>query len=209
MVADAPAAPSPYGEARDDYAIFADLAERLGAREAFTEGRSVAPVAASICTSRPRDGLARARACRRRASTSSGQAGGLMLPQQPDDGGSLARLPRRSGGATRCRRRAASIEIFSATIAGFGDADCPGHPAWLDADATCRAPARRCVLVANQPATRLHSQLDFGGHSADAKHRGREVARMHPARRRGARHRRRRHRPPVQRARRLPRRRPT
>src|SRR5882724_10360679 len=32
---------APYAEARDDYAIFADLAERLGAREAFTEGRSV------------------------------------------------------------------------------------------------------------------------------------------------------------------------
>jgi biotin/methionine sulfoxide reductase len=36
------------------------------------------------------------------------------------------------------------------------------------------------MLVANQPSTRLHSQLDFGGHSAAAKHRGREVARMHP-----------------------------
>jgi biotin/methionine sulfoxide reductase len=36
------------------------------------------------------------------------------------------------------------------------------------------------ILVANQPSTRLHSQLDFGGHSAGAKHRGREVARMHP-----------------------------
>ena len=32
---------TPYEEARDDYAIFADLAERLGARETFTEGRSV------------------------------------------------------------------------------------------------------------------------------------------------------------------------
>ena len=29
----------PFGEARDDYAIFADLAERLGRGEAFTEGR--------------------------------------------------------------------------------------------------------------------------------------------------------------------------
>jgi len=36
------------------------------------------------------------------------------------------------------------------------------------------------VLVANQPATRLHSQLDFGGHSQAAKQRGREVATMHP-----------------------------
>ena len=32
---------APYAAARDDYAIFADLAERLDAREAFTEGRSV------------------------------------------------------------------------------------------------------------------------------------------------------------------------
>jgi biotin/methionine sulfoxide reductase len=36
------------------------------------------------------------------------------------------------------------------------------------------------VLVANQPATRLHSQLDFGSHSASEKRQGREVCRMHP-----------------------------
>ena len=29
----------PVGESRDDYTIFADLAERLGCRETFTEGR--------------------------------------------------------------------------------------------------------------------------------------------------------------------------
>src|SRR4029077_17744307 len=31
---------TPYREARDDYAIFSGLAERLGISEAFTEGRS-------------------------------------------------------------------------------------------------------------------------------------------------------------------------
>jgi biotin/methionine sulfoxide reductase len=36
------------------------------------------------------------------------------------------------------------------------------------------------VLIANQPQTRLHSQLDFGGHSSEKKHRGREVASMNP-----------------------------
>ena len=41
-------------------------------------------------------------------------------------------------------------------------------------------PGAPCFLVANQPVTRLHSQLDFGGHSLAAKHRGREVARMNP-----------------------------
>ena len=36
---DAPAR-RPYGQARDDYAIFTELAERLGVGEAFTEGRT-------------------------------------------------------------------------------------------------------------------------------------------------------------------------
>jgi biotin/methionine sulfoxide reductase len=36
-------------------------------------------------------------------------------------------------------------------------------------------------LVANQPATQVHSQLDFGDHSLRSKRRGREVASMHPA----------------------------
>ncbi len=35
-------------------------------------------------------------------------------------------------------------------------------------------------LVANQPATRLHSQLDFGAHSVANKRRDREVCTMHP-----------------------------
>ena len=42
---------------------------------------------------------------------------------------------------------------------------------------SARAPLH---LISNQPTTRLHSQLDFGGHGADAKHRGGEIARMHP-----------------------------
>jgi biotin/methionine sulfoxide reductase len=103
---------------------------------------------------------------------------GLILPQAPDDGGQLrsfrddpdgARLPTPSG----------KIEIFSETIASFDEADCPGHPAWL-APVQAPAPSTPLILVANQPATRLHSQLDFGGHSAASKHRGREVASMHP-----------------------------
>ena len=35
-------------------------------------------------------------------------------------------------------------------------------------------------LVANQPATRLHSQLDFGAASLGSKIHGREPMRMHP-----------------------------
>ncbi|HEX7391179.1 MAG TPA: molybdopterin-dependent oxidoreductase, partial [Acidiphilium sp.] len=165
-----------FGEARDDYAIFSDLAERLGRSDAFTEGRTAhqwlehlyAPTRAALVE----QGL------RAPDFSEFWAEGSFELPQQPDDGGPLRRfredpenhpLPTPSG----------RVEIHSATIAGFGEADCPGHPAWLGlADAPDKATP--LVLVANQPATRLHSQLDFGGHSAAAKHRGREVARMHP-----------------------------
>ncbi len=75
------------------------------------------------------------------------------------------------------------IEIASATIAGFGYDDCPGHPAWLPpADDAGSAEAVRfpLQLVANQPATRLHSQLDFGATSVASKIQGREPVRIHP-----------------------------
>ena len=37
------------------------------------------------------------------------------------------------------------------------------------------------TLIANQPATRLHSQLDFGAYSQSKKIAGREVVRLNPA----------------------------
>ncbi len=75
------------------------------------------------------------------------------------------------------------VEIFSATIAGFNYPDCPGHPAWLaPQDGVGSAALQRypLQLISNQPATRLHSQLDFGALSQELKRRGREPGRIHP-----------------------------
>jgi len=75
------------------------------------------------------------------------------------------------------------IEIFSETIAGFGYDDCPGHPTWLPPTEWLGAPlAGRFPLhlVANNPTTRLHSQLDVGAFSQSSKVRGREPIRIHP-----------------------------
>ena len=167
---------APYAEARDDYAIFADLAERLGAREAFTEGRSVRQWLEHLYEP-TRAGLEKMGLPA--PSFAEFWAGhGLELPQAPDDGGYLRAFKEDPAGAP-LKTPSGRIEVFSSTIASFGEPDCPGHPAWLPpADVpSAKAPL---MLVANQPSTRLHSQLDFGGHSAEAKHRGREVARMHP-----------------------------
>ena len=170
-----PVAP-PYGEARDDYAICADLAERLGAREAFTEGRSVRQWLEHLYEP-TRAGLA-AMGLPAPSFAEFWASEGYELPQQPDDGGNLRAFrenPEKNPVATPSGR----LEIFSETIASCGEADCPGHPTWLG---PVHVPSERdpYVLVANQPRTRLHSQFDFGGHSSAAKHRGREVARMHP-----------------------------
>lgn len=166
----------PIGEARDDYAIFADLAERLGARDAFTEGRDVRQWLEHLYEPTR---VALAEMGLPAPSFAEFWAGeGIDLPQQPDDGGRLAAFRADPEGAP-LTTPSGRIEIHSTTIAGFGEADCPGHPIWL-APSEPPTPEAPLILIANQPATRLHSQLDFGGHSSAAKHRGREIVRLHP-----------------------------
>ena len=118
----------PFGQARDDYDIFADLAERLGKREAFTEGRST------------RDWLRHIYATTQKALAAKGlpapdfdqfwRDGELELPALPADGGIL-RAFRDDPQGKPLPTPSGKIEIFSKTIAGFGYADCPGHPVWL------------------------------------------------------------------------------
>ncbi|NDZ15752.1 Asp-tRNA(Asn)/Glu-tRNA(Gln) amidotransferase GatCAB subunit C [Variovorax sp. WS11] len=167
----------PFGLARDDYEIFADLAARLGRQQAFTEGRDTRQWLAHLYE-KTRAGL-EAQGLDAPDFESFWQRGEIVLPQKPDDGGILRAfrvdpdghpLPTPSG----------KVQVSSSAIAGFGYTDCPGHPAWLPPSEMPDS-AYPLWLVANQPATRLHSQLDFGGHSQSGKHRGREVCSLHPA----------------------------
>ncbi|HTM85015.1 MAG TPA: molybdopterin dinucleotide binding domain-containing protein, partial [Mycobacterium sp.] len=62
-------------------------------------------------------------------------------------------------------------------------ADCAGHPRWYEPTewlGGARAETYPLHLLANQPASRLHSQLDGGATSQDSKVSGREPIRMHP-----------------------------
>lgn len=176
MVPMRPVAP-PVGQARDDYAIFADLARRLGREEAFTEGRTVgqwlehlyAPTRAAL-----------AAAGEAAPDFATFQAGaGIELPMRADDGGKL-RAFRDDPEAAPLATPSGRVEIASATIAGFGEPSCPGHPAWLG-PASVPSAAAPLHLISNQPATRLHSQLDFGHYSQSVKIAGREIACMNPA----------------------------
>ena len=84
------------------------------------------------------------------------------------------------------RTASGKIEIGSDTIAGFDYPDCAGHPTWMEpaewlgdtSEAAARYPL---TLIANNPATRLHSQLDPGATSQASKIHGREPVRINPA----------------------------
>src|SRR4051794_32433877 len=170
----------PYREARDDHAIFAGLAELLGFADRFTEGRS------------PRQWLEHIYEPTRQALAERGrnapsfsefwEQGELELPTAPWDGG-IVRAFRRDPDGAPLPTPSGRIEIASATIAGFDYPDCPGHPTWMEPVENLISPrAARfpLQLIANQPATRLHSQLDFGATSLASKIRGREPVRIHP-----------------------------
>jgi biotin/methionine sulfoxide reductase len=171
---------APFAAARDDHAIFAGLADRLGFGQAFTEGRTV------------RQWLEHLYEPTRRALAERGvnapsfaefwEDGELVLPTSPWDGGPIREFRRDPDGAA-LPTPSGRIEIVSETIAGFGYADCPGHPTWMPPVEGAGSPAASrfpLQLIANQPATRLHSQLDFGATSVRAKLHGREPVRLNP-----------------------------
>jgi biotin/methionine sulfoxide reductase len=167
----------PIGEARNDFAIFNDLAERLDAAPAFNEGRTEEAWLRHLYET-TRLALAE-RGLEAPDFEAFWQRGELVLPSEPDDGGQLGRF-RADPVAHALPTPSGRIEITSETIAGFGLADCPGHPTWLPAT---EQPGRDAplTLIANQPATRLHSQLDFGACSQASKIAGREPMRINPA----------------------------
>jgi biotin/methionine sulfoxide reductase len=167
---------SPHGMARDDYDIFADLADRLGARQAFTEGRS-SDQWLRMMYEKTRQALAE-KGIEAPDFEGFWQLGEWALPQQNDDGG-IMRAFRLDPVGNPLPTPSGKVQISSETIASFAYADCPGHPAWL---APTDAPSEQypLYLVANQPATRLHSQFDYGTHSASQKRRDRELVSIHP-----------------------------
>ncbi len=171
----------PYAESRTDYAIFSDLAEKLGTADRFTEGRTEAEWLRHIYD---------------RWQDKADQIG-IAVPdfdQFWEDGSFELAPPEQSfvmfqdfqadPEQSPLRTPSGKIEIFSETIDGFGYDDCPGHPAWMEPAEWLHSPETDRFplhLIANNPRTRLHSQLDIGGESQRSKVQGREPVRLHPA----------------------------
>jgi biotin/methionine sulfoxide reductase len=166
----------PYAEARDDFAIFSGVADRLGFGEQYHRNKSPLAwirdlyddwsdrVEAATGENPPsfdefwETGTARAPVIEDLT---------LLGPFRIDPDGHPLRTP--SG----------RIEITSQTIAGFGYDDCRPYPSWFDIETLRESGNYPLRLVANNPSSRLHGQLDMGRYSQSTKIQGREPARIH------------------------------
>ncbi len=170
----------PVGEARDDYDIFAGLAERMGVTQAFTEGRSstewIAHLYADYVERAAGDGIEVPPLEKLK------QDNWMHLPIRVDSPNRGYFAPfREDPEAFPLGTPSGRLEIYSETIAGFDYDDCPGHPVWLPPEewlgtATAAAPLH---LVSPQPGDKLHSQFESA--LADLPDNRPERLVMHPS----------------------------
>lgn len=170
---------APFGEARSDHDILAGLAAHLGFEDAFTEG------------------LDEMGWIRRLYDESQSVAAdhGYNLPdfdsfwEAGEHRFTLGTKPRplladfrANPVANPLHTPSGRIEIRSKRVADFGYEDCPGMPVWREpAEWLGNAPEGALHLISNQPARKLHSQLDLGEWSRAGKVAEREPLRLHPA----------------------------
>jgi biotin/methionine sulfoxide reductase len=167
-----------FGQARDDYDIFAGIARAMGVEEEFTQGRSTHEWQRWIYD-KTRERCADA---------------GLDIPtfdqfrsQQwfklEDPSQSIIMLSdfRADPVAHPLTTPSGKIEIFSRKVADFGYDDCPGHPVWQEPYEWLGNAGRYPLhLISNQPKDKLHSQLDHGSVSKAKKVAGREPLHIQP-----------------------------
>jgi biotin/methionine sulfoxide reductase len=171
---------APVGEARDDYFIFSELAMRMGAGDGYSEGR---------------DTMAWLKHLYELSRVKSAEAGVTILPFDDFWQAGIAeaqgenRAPvmladfRADPVAHPLKTPSGRIEIFSEKIASFGYDDCPGHATWLEPiEWLGSKTAERYPLhmLSDQPADKLHSQLDHSPHARATKVKGRQPITLHP-----------------------------
>lgn len=170
----------PPGLARNDFDIFADMAETMGFRDAYTEGRN------------EEEWLRHIYDVARQQNAESGaempdfdmfrEQGWFEFPR-PDKPVVLLDSFRKDPEGKPLKTTSGKIEIYSEKIATFGYDDCPGHASWLEPAEWLGSDKARIYplhMVSNQPRTRLHGQLDAGPVSRESKISGREPLWIHP-----------------------------
>ncbi|WP_436644526.1 molybdopterin-dependent oxidoreductase [Microbaculum sp. FT89] len=171
----------PVGEARSDFEIFSEIAEKMQMRELFRGGRDEMDWLRAIFEE----------------SRDNGRAQGIDFPDFDTfwEGEGVFELPRpevepvlwrdfrEDPIANPLATPSGRLELYSERIAGFAYADCAGHAKWYEPDewlGSDLVDVYPLHLLSNQPETRLHSQLDNASVSAASKVAGREPVWINP-----------------------------
>ncbi len=168
----------PYGQARDDYDIFAGIAQEMGVETAFSEGRSARDWQRWIYEQT----MARTAAADIEIPGYDQflQDGWFKL-DDPAKPMIMLEAFRADPVANALATPSGKIEIFCQTVADFGYDDCPGHPVWRDPyEWLGHVGDYPLHLISNQPRDKLHSQFDHGGVSKAKKVAGREPLHINP-----------------------------
>ena len=169
----------PPEEARAEYEIYSELAERFGIKEKFTENRSEEEWLQKIWNETREFALEK----------------GLNLPnwdefknsdgkilEDPSPNQVLLADFRQNPTDNPLSTPSGQIEIFSEKIASFGYDDCPGHATWIPPRGISDDSVKQfpLALISGQPGTRLHSQFDNGAYSKSKKIQDREPILINP-----------------------------
>ncbi len=171
---------APVGEARDDFAIFGALADRLGVRHDYDEGLDE-----DAWLRRIYDTAAKHLAVRDIAAPSFEdfwKTGYVRVPEPPSARAPLADF-RADPVTHRLATPSGKIELTSNRVASFGYDDVAAHPFWREPREWLGAPlAQRFPLhlLSPQPAHQLHAQMDGSQVSRAGKIAERNTLLMHP-----------------------------
>ncbi|MES2509753.1 MAG: molybdopterin-dependent oxidoreductase [Pseudomonadota bacterium] len=170
---------APFGSARTDFEVFTGLAERLGYRDRFTEGRSEMDWVRHLYDT-TRENAAKAGVTLPAFDDFWAGEPVNVAPQLPELVSTFESF-RADPQASPLQTLSGKLELFSAAIESFDYADCRGHAAWYDKTESMGSVSPYPLhLISSQPASRLHSQLDNGIVSRERKVKGREPVRIHP-----------------------------
>ncbi|MDF7679710.1 molybdopterin guanine dinucleotide-containing S/N-oxide reductase [Enterobacteriaceae bacterium ESL0689] len=154
---------APRDEARDDFAVFADLSEHWekGGAARFTEGKTELQWLASFYQ------IAVQRGARQQIILPPfacfWQQNQLIEMAEDQENNRFVRFAdfRADPQAHPLKTASGKIEIYSSTIAQFACPDCPPHPMWLEPDEWHgNAQPGQLQLCSAHAAHRLHSQLN-------------------------------------------------
>ncbi|RJT26243.1 trimethylamine-N-oxide reductase 2 [Buttiauxella izardii] len=173
----------PQFEARNDFDVFADLAELLkpGGKAVYTEGKDEMGWLREFYDAAQKG--ARAQRVNMPQFSVFWQANKLIEMKRNPKNETYVRYAdfRNDPVMNPLGTPSGKIEIHSKTIEGFGYKDCPAHPTWLEPDEWAgNAQADQLQLLTAHPAHRLHSQLNYAELRTKCAVANREPVYIHP-----------------------------